>query len=47
MIQDNPATGTAAIWQRLACDHGTTVACSTLRAYVISRRAAKPPDKAN
>ena len=45
MIDDNPAIGTAAIWQRLADDHGTTVAYYTLRTYVVSRRAAKPPDK--
>jgi len=45
MIDDNPAIGTAAIWQRLADDHGATVAYYTLRTYVVSRRAAKPPDK--
>lgn len=45
MIDDNPAIGTAAIWQRLADDHGATVAYCTLRTYVVSRRAAKPPDK--
>jgi hypothetical protein len=45
MIDDNPAIGTAAIWQRLTDDHGATVAYYTLRTYVVSRRAAKPPDK--
>jgi hypothetical protein len=45
MIEDNPAIGTAAIWQRLADGHGTTVAYYTLRTYVASRQAAKPPDK--
>lgn len=45
MIDDNPAIGTAAIWQRLADNHGATVAYYTLRTYVVSRRAAKPPDK--
>jgi hypothetical protein len=44
MIDDNPTIGTSAIWQRLADDHGATVAYYTLRAYVVSRRAAKPPD---
>jgi hypothetical protein len=38
MIGADPAIGTAAIWQRLADDHGTTVAYPTLRAYVVSRR---------
>ena len=34
----------AVIWERLADQHGTTVAYSTLRAYVTSRRAtAKTP----
>jgi hypothetical protein len=46
VIDEDPATGTAAIWQRLADDHGTTVAYCTLRTYVISRRTAtKPPDQ--
>lgn len=40
MIEADPAIGTAAIWQRLADDHGTTVACPTLRTYVVSRRSA-------
>jgi hypothetical protein len=38
MIEENPAIGTAAIWQRLADDHGKTVAYYTLRTYVTSRR---------
>jgi hypothetical protein len=41
----DPGIGTAAIWQRLADDHGATVAYYTLRTCVVSRRAAKPPDK--
>jgi hypothetical protein len=45
MIEADPGIGTAAIWQRLADDHGATVAYYTLRTYVVSRRAAKPPDK--
>jgi hypothetical protein len=39
MIETNPAIATATIWQRLADDHGTTVAYPTLRAYVAGRRA--------
>jgi hypothetical protein len=38
MIDADPAIGTAAIWQRLADDHGTTVAYPTLRTYVVNRR---------
>jgi hypothetical protein len=38
MIDVDPAIGTAAIWQRLADDHGATVAYYTLRTYVVSRR---------
>jgi hypothetical protein len=38
MIEADPAIATAAIWQRLADDHGATVAYPTLRTYVISRR---------
>lgn len=45
MIADDPAIGTATIWQRLADDHGATVAYYTLRTYVVSRRAAKAPDE--
>jgi hypothetical protein len=40
MIGEDPAIGTAAIWQRLADDHGTTVAYPTLRTYVVSCRDA-------
>ena len=45
MLDEDPAMRTAAIWQHLADNHGTTVAYPTLRTYVTSRRAAKPPDK--
>jgi hypothetical protein len=45
MLEADPGVGTAAIWQRLADDHGATVAYYTLRTYVVSRRTAKPPDK--
>jgi transposase len=38
MISEDPAIGTAAIWQRLADDHGRTVAYYTLRTYAISHR---------
>jgi hypothetical protein len=41
MIGADPAIGTATIWQRLAGDHGTTVAYYTLRTYVVSHRAAQ------
>lgn len=43
MIEADPAIATTAIWQRLADDHGTTVAYPTLRTYVTSRRAAIRP----
>ena len=43
MIDENPAIGTAVIWQHLADHHGRTVAYYTLRAYVASRRAALLP----
>jgi hypothetical protein len=43
MIDADPTIGTATIWQRLADDHGTTVAYPTLRTYVTSRRAAMQP----
>lgn len=45
MLEADACSGTAAIWQRLADDHGVTVAHYTLRTYVVSRRTAKPPDK--
>jgi hypothetical protein len=40
MIEANPVIATAAIWQRLADEHGSTVAYPTLRTYVTGRRAA-------
>jgi hypothetical protein len=43
MIEADPAIATAAIWQRLADEHGTTVAYPTLRTYVTRRRAAREP----
>lgn len=43
MIDENPAIGTAAIWQSLADNHGSTVAYPTLRTYVTGRRAAMQP----
>jgi len=46
MIEADPAIATATIWQRLADDHGTTVAYPTLRAYVTGKRAGrKAPGK--
>jgi hypothetical protein len=41
IIAANPQVTIAAIWERLAGEHGTTVACPTLRAYVSNRRG--PP----
>jgi hypothetical protein len=38
MIETDPAIVTATIWQRLADDHGHTVAYPTLRTYVTKRR---------
>ena len=43
MIAADPGIGTAKIWQRLADDHGATVAYYTLRTYVVSRRPAMQP----
>jgi hypothetical protein len=43
MIDEDPSSGTAAIWQRLADDHGRTVAYYTLHAYVVHRRVALLP----
>ena len=40
MIDEDPVIATAAIWQRLADDHGTTVAYPTLRTYVTRHRTA-------
>ena len=46
MIEADPEIGTATIWQRLADDHGATVAYSTLRTYVTSQRTSrKTPGK--
>ncbi|HEY1914528.1 MAG TPA: hypothetical protein VGH27_03040 [Streptosporangiaceae bacterium] len=39
MLEADPAIATAAVWQRLADDHGATVAYPTLRTYVTSRRS--------
>ena len=48
MIDADPTVGTAAIWQRLADDHGATVAYSTLRIYVTSQRTSrKTPGKSS
>jgi hypothetical protein len=41
MIEADPKIATATIWQRLADEHGTTVACYNLRTCVVSRRAAQ------
>jgi TniQ len=41
MLDEEPAIGTATIWQRLADNHGRTVAYYTLRTYVISRRPGR------
>jgi hypothetical protein len=46
MIEADPAIATAAIWQRLADDHRTTVAYPTLRTYVTSRRPARKTPRA-
>lgn len=37
MIEANPHLTIAAIWTRLVDEHGVTVACPTLPAYVASR----------
>jgi hypothetical protein len=48
MIDVIPEIATAAIWERLADEHGTTVAYPTLRTYVVSRRPARQaPGEAN
>ncbi|HEX7162327.1 MAG TPA: hypothetical protein VF223_13955 [Trebonia sp.] len=39
MIETDPAIATATIWQRLADNHGATVASPALRTHVTSRRA--------
>jgi hypothetical protein len=41
MITADPKVAIAAIWERLADEHGTTVAYPTLRTYVTARRAAR------
>jgi hypothetical protein len=38
IIEADPKVATAAIWQRIADEHGTTVAYYTLRTYVASHR---------
>lgn len=45
MIEEDPGISTAVIWQRLADDHGVTVAYPTLRTYATHRRTAKEPGK--
>jgi hypothetical protein len=45
MIEADTAIATATIWQRLADDHGATVAYYTLRTYVVSRRASTSPGR--
>jgi hypothetical protein len=40
MLETTPWITIAAIWQRLADEHGATVAYPTLRTYVTSRREA-------
>jgi hypothetical protein len=46
MIDADPRVATAAIWQRLADEHGATVAYPTLRTYVTSQRTSrKTPGK--
>jgi hypothetical protein len=47
MLEANPQITTAVIWERLADNHGATVAYPTLRTYVTSRRAASQPGKIN
>jgi len=37
-LEAEPGIATAAIWERLADQHGATVAYPTLRTYVTSRR---------
>jgi hypothetical protein len=41
MLEANPEIATAAIWERLAGEHATTVAYPTLRTHVTSRRAVR------
>ena len=46
MIAADPQINIAAIWERLADEHGTTVAYATLRTYVSSRRPGTRQDPA-
>lgn len=41
MIDADPKVATAVIWERLADEHGATVAYPTLRTYVTSRRIGR------
>ncbi len=41
MIDADPKVATAVIWERLADEHGATVAYPTLRTYVTSRRISR------
>ncbi len=43
MLAANPEITIAAIWERLADKHGTTVAYPTLRAYVSNHRNPSGP----
>lgn len=45
MIDADPKITTAAIWERLADHHGTTVAYPTLRTYIADRGPVKAPGK--
>jgi hypothetical protein len=48
MIDADSKVATAVIWERLADDHGATVAYPTLRTYVTSRRISrKTPGKSS
>jgi hypothetical protein len=40
IIEADPKVATATIWQRIADEHGTTVAYYALRTYVASHRAS-------
>ena len=41
IIEAGPKVATATIWQRIADEHGTTVAYYTLRTYAASHRASR------
>ncbi len=47
MIASDPGITIAVIWERLADQHGATVAYPTLRAYVSNRRGQGTPGKIN